>query len=61
VTKDSYSFIDYQNAQIILIGATEGRDVIEIEIGIVIEESSQPADIFNKLSQKRQSSNKAID
>jgi hypothetical protein len=53
VTKDSYSFIDYQNAQIILIGAGEGRDVIEIEIGIVIEESSQPADIFNKLSQKR--------
>jgi hypothetical protein len=26
-------FIDYQNAQIILIGAREGRDVIKNEIG----------------------------
>src|SRR5438128_4575831 len=31
-------FIDYQNAQIILIGAREGRDVIKSEIGIEIEE-----------------------
>jgi hypothetical protein len=42
-------FIDYQNAQIILVGAREGRDAIKKEIGIVIEESSQSADIFNKL------------
>jgi hypothetical protein len=42
-------FIDYQNAQIILVGAREGRDAIKNEIGIEIEESSQPADIFNKL------------
>ena len=33
-------FIDYQNAQIILIGAREGRDVIKNEIGIEIEEES---------------------
>src|SRR2546423_6952561 len=30
--------IDYQNAQIILIGAREGRDVIKNEVGIEIEE-----------------------
>ncbi|MBV9175726.1 MAG: hypothetical protein JO297_01665 [Nitrososphaeraceae archaeon] len=41
--------IDYKNAQIILIGAREGRDVIKSEIGIEIEESLQSADIFNKL------------
>ena len=42
--------IDYQNAQIILIGAREGRDVIKNEIGIEIEEESpQSTDIFNKL------------
>ena len=42
-------FIDYQNAQIILVGAREGRDAIKRETGIEIEESSQSADIFNKL------------
>jgi hypothetical protein len=44
-------FIDYQNAQIILIGAREGRDVIRSEMGIEIAEESpqeQSADIFNK-------------
>jgi hypothetical protein len=48
-------FIDYQNAQIILIGAREGRDVIKSEIGIEIEEdeSHQPADIFNKLKVRK--------
>ena len=39
----------YQNSQIILIGAREGRDAIKREIGIEIEESLQSADIFNKL------------
>jgi hypothetical protein len=48
-------FIDYLNAQIILIGAREGRDVIKSEIGIEIEEyeSHQPADIFNKLKVRK--------
>jgi hypothetical protein len=48
-------FIDYQNAQIILIGAREGRDVIKSEIGIEIaeDESHQPADIFNKLKVRK--------
>ena len=42
--------IDYQNAQVILIGAKQGRDVIKNEIGVEIEEKSpQSADIFNKL------------
>src|ERR671936_1793266 len=47
LSKDT-KLIDYQNAQIILIGAKEGRDVIKQEIGIEIEESSQSANIFNK-------------
>jgi hypothetical protein len=48
-------FIDYQNAQIILIGAREGRDVIKNEIGIEIkEEQSSAADIFNKLKLRRE-------
>ena len=38
-----------KNAQIILIGAREGRDVIKSEIGMEIEEESQSADIFDKL------------
>jgi hypothetical protein len=46
--------IDYQNGQIILIGAREGRDVIKNEIGVEIQEIDQShdalqADIFNKL------------
>jgi hypothetical protein len=42
--------IDYKNAQIILIGAREGKDVIKNETGVEIEEKSpQSADIFNKL------------
>ncbi len=56
LSKDT-KFIDYQNAQIILIGAREGRDVIKSEIGIEIkEEQSQQssADIFNKLKLRRE-------
>ena len=48
--------IDYQNAQIILIGAREGRDVIKQEIGIEIGEKGQQeesADIFNKLKVRK--------
>jgi hypothetical protein len=52
LAKDT-KFIDYQNAQIILIGAREGRDVIKSEIGIEIAESSQSADIFNKLKVRK--------
>ena len=54
LAKDT-KFIDYQNAQIILIGAREGRDVIKREIGIEIAESSQEnsADIFNKLKVRK--------
>ncbi len=45
-------FIDFQNAQMILVGAREGRDVIKKEIGIDIREEKETvhsADIFNKL------------
>jgi len=49
--------IDYQNAQIILIGAREGRDVIKNEVAIEIEENEnqqqQTADIFTKLKVQR--------
>jgi hypothetical protein len=51
--------IDYQNAQIILIGAREGRDVIKNEVGIEIEEEEnesqqqQTSDIFTKLKVQR--------
>ena len=53
-------FIDYQNAQIILIGAREGRDVIKSEIGIEIDEDEKTsqqlsaADIFNKLKLRKE-------
>jgi hypothetical protein len=49
-------FIDYRNAQIILIGAREGKDVIKNEIGIEIkeEQSSAADDIFNKLKLRRE-------
>jgi hypothetical protein len=49
--------IDYQNAQIILIGSREGRDVIKNEVAIEIEENEnqqqQAADIFTKLKVQR--------
>jgi hypothetical protein len=48
-------FIDYQNAQVILIGAREGRDVIKSEIGVEIdEESPQSIDIFNILKVRKE-------
>ncbi|MDQ4101704.1 MAG: hypothetical protein M3115_05910 [Thermoproteota archaeon] len=45
-------FIDFQNAQIILIGSKEGRDVIQKEFGIDIEEEKETlhsADVFRRL------------
>jgi hypothetical protein len=54
--EEGTKLIDYQNAQIILIGAREGRDVIKQEIGIEIEEEGQQeesADIFNKLKVRK--------
>jgi hypothetical protein len=45
-------FINFQNAQMILVGAREGRDVIQKEFGIDIREEKETvysADIFNKL------------
>jgi hypothetical protein len=49
-------FLDYQNAQILLTAAREGRDVIKRDIGIDIveeDETQQSADIFNKLKLRR--------
>jgi hypothetical protein len=45
-------FINFQNAQMILVGAREGRDVIQKEFGIDIKEEKETvhsADIFSKL------------
>jgi len=45
-------FINFQNAQMILVGAKEGRDVIQKEFGIDIMEEKETvhsADIFSKL------------
>ena len=53
LSKDT-KFIDYQNAQIILIGGREGRDVIKSEIGIEIKEEQSSADIFDKLKLRRE-------
>jgi hypothetical protein len=53
LAKDT-KFIDYQNAQVILIGAREGKDVIKNEMGIEIdEEPSKSADIFDKLKVRK--------
>ncbi|MGE5660835.1 MAG: hypothetical protein ACM3X1_01165 [Ignavibacteriales bacterium] len=45
-------FIDYQNSQIILIGAREGKDTLTQELGITVEnerENDNSADIFTRL------------
>ncbi len=47
-------FIDYQSAQIILIGAREGKDVLKSEMGIDMKEEQSSADIFNKLKLRRE-------
>lgn len=51
LTKDT-RFINYLNAQVILIGAREGKDTINKELGIDIEEerSGKSSDIFKKLN-----------
>lgn len=46
--------INYQNAQIILIGAREGKDTIKRDIGIEIKEESDSADIFSKLRVRKE-------
>ena len=53
LSKDT-KFIDYQNAQIILIGAREGKDVINSEMGIDMKEEQSSPDIFNKLKLRRE-------
>ena len=45
-------FIDYQNAQIILIGAREGKDAIKRDLGIDIEGNTENGDIFNRLKMR---------
>jgi hypothetical protein len=55
LSKDT-RFLDYQNAQILLTAAREGRDVIKRDIGIEIveeDETQQSADIFNKLKVRK--------
>ena len=45
-------FIDYQDAQIILIGAREGKDTLTQELRITVEnerENEHSADIFTRL------------
>ena len=49
-------YIDYQNSQIILVGAREGRDAIKNEIGIEIndeQETQDSADIFTRLKVRK--------
>jgi len=46
--------INYQNAQIILIGAREGRDIIKKEVGIEIKEEPSSVDIFSKLKVRKE-------
>ena len=53
----SLELVNYQNAQIILIGAREGNDAIKKDIGIEIKdepETSTSADIFSKLKVRRE-------
>ena len=54
LSKDT-DFINYQNAQVILIGAREGKDELSKEFGIDIEQqvSGKSMDIFKKLNIKR--------
>lgn len=46
--------IDYQNAQMILIGAREGKDVIKRDLGIQIEEKKEDSNIFDKLKVRKE-------
>jgi hypothetical protein len=57
-------FVDYLNAQITLIGAREGKDVLKKEIGVDIEEeeeTDQTADLYGKLQiEKKRTPVKAL-
>jgi hypothetical protein len=59
VSRDT-NLIDYQNAQIILIGAREGPDIIKNEIGVDINyyknetQESSSADILTKLKVRKE-------
>jgi hypothetical protein len=49
--------VNYQNAQIILIGAREGKDAIKKDIEIEIKEEHETltsADIFSKLKVRKE-------
>jgi hypothetical protein len=46
--------VNYQNAQIILIGAREGRDTIKKDIGLDIKKESSSEDIFSKLKVRKE-------
>jgi hypothetical protein len=45
--------IDYQNAQVILVGAREGKEAIKKDLGIDIEEEKEGSNIFNKLKVRK--------
>jgi hypothetical protein len=46
--------VNYQNAQIILVGAREGKDTIKKGIGIEIKEESDSGNIFSKLKFRKE-------
>ena len=46
--------INYQNAQIILIGAREGKDAIRKDLGIELGEEPNSTDIFSKLKVRKE-------
>lgn len=54
LTKDTH-LIDYLNAQIILIGAREGKDTLKRDLGIDVDENKFTKDsvIFNKLKLRK--------
>jgi hypothetical protein len=45
--------VNYQNAQIILIGAREGRDTIKKDIGLDIKKEPSSEDMFSKLKVRK--------
>ena len=48
-------FIDYQNAQLSLTGAREGKDVIKRDLGIDLEEEKKEhSNIFDKLKVRKE-------
>ena len=46
--------VNYQNAQVIVIGAREGRDTIKKDIGLDMKEESSSEDIFSKLKVRKE-------